>query len=334
MYYRYKSKKSSKKLYIIVFWLVLISTVGYMGYSYQQYILFWKYSYSMLEQRLEDARQVQNADHRSKQLKDTRNAISKYVKNNPYSSDAYFLLGSCYYHYGAAVMDMQLTEMFDQASVEKNVTPESREAFIDAIKHLNKGIALGGKTAINDSQRMALAKALYYMSYYSIDDIYQCAAKILTPNKTLSYRDVRFYSLLAIKNGKSNEGIQLLKAAGNIYDSVDGQLFLASAYLHANQFTNAIMEYKNILDKSQDSNTIKDVHVALGKIYFSRSLYSASLEHFQNALKIDAQDSRCKIWIGKNYSAMGYKSRARSTWSEVLVTDSDNKEAKKLLNLM
>ena len=187
---------------------------------------------------------------------------------------------------------------------------------------------------MNDSESMILVKSLYYKNFYSISDIYECAAKILTPNKTLSYRDVRFYSIIAIKNGKHKEGIQLLKAAGNIYDSIDGRLFLASAYMHATKFTNAIMEYKNVLDNSQDSATIKDVHVALGKIYFSRSLYSESLEHFQSALNIDTQDSQCKIWIGKNYSAMGNKNRARSIWSEVLVTDSDNKEARRLLNLM
>ena len=56
--------------------------------------------------------------------------------------------------------------------------------------------------------------------------------------------------------------------------------------------------------------------------------------HFINALTIDGRDNTLKIWIGKNYSALGDKKRAKAIWTEVLVSDRTNKEAKKLLGLM
>ncbi len=334
MYYRYKSKKSNSRIYIIILWLLIITSTGYLGYTYRQYVFFWKFSYGKLVERLEDAGDIQKAEMRVKYLKDICSSASKYAKEHPLSPDAYFLLGSCYYDYGAALVNMPMVELFNRDEIINKMTEESRLAFDNSIKYINKGIALGGKTAINDPQRMVLVKSLYYNNFYSIDDIYKSAFKIITPHRTLSYLDIRFYSIIAIKSNNVDEGIELLKSAGNIFDSSDGRLFLAASYIHANQFTNAIMEYKKILDNSKNNKNIKDVHIALGKIYFSRSLYNESLEHFQHALNIDTQDSQCKVWIGKNYSAMGNVNRARSILSEVLVTDSDNKEARTLLNHM
>ncbi|HMB19527.1 MAG TPA: hypothetical protein VKQ10_00535 [Spirochaetota bacterium] len=334
MYYRYKSKKSNRRIYIVIIWLLILTSMGYLGYNYRQYVFFWKFSYGKLVERLEEARGISKAELRVKQMKELCGAASRYAEEHPVSADAYFLLGSCYYNYGAALVNMPMVALFDRDAIRENMTERSRQAFNNAIKYMNKGIALGGKTAISDPQRMVLVKSLYYNRYYSIDDIYKCAFKIITPHRTLSYMDIRFYSIIAIKSNNIDEGIELLKACGNIFDSSDGRLFLASAYTHADKYTNAIMEYKKILDNSKDSNTIKDVHVALGKIYFTRSLYNESLEHFQHALDIDTQDSQCKIWIGKNYSAMGNVNRARSILSEVLVTDSENKEAKRLLKHM
>ncbi|MFW5770262.1 MAG: tetratricopeptide repeat protein [Spirochaetota bacterium] len=334
MYYRYKSKKSNRRIYIAIIWLLILTSMGYLGYTNRQYVFFWKFSYGKLVERLEEAGNIQKAELRAKNIKKLCEAASRYAQEHPLSPDAHFLLGSCYYNYGAALVNMPMVRLFDREAIRENMTEASRQAFDNSIKYMNKGIALGGKTAISDPQRMVLVKSLYYNRFYSIEDIYQCAFKIMTPHRTLSFMDIRFYSIIAIKSNNIEEGIELLKACGNIFDSSDGRLFLASAYTHADKYTNAIMEYKKILDNSKDSNTIKDIHVALGKIYFARSLYNESLEHFQNALDIDTQDSQCKIWIGKNYSAMGNVNRARSILSEVLVTDSENKEAQKLLKHM
>jgi len=66
-------------------------------------------------------------------------------------------------------------------------------------------------------------------------------------------------------------------------------------------------------------------------LYYNQSLYNESLAHFSSALAIDERDNELKIWIGKNYSALGNKAKARAVWSEVLAIDSANEEVKKLL---
>jgi len=43
---------------------------------------------------------------------------------------------------------------------------------------------------------------------------------------------------------------------------------------------------------------------------------------------------QCKLWLGKVYSAVGNVSQAKALWSEVLLLDSENAEAKRLLGIM
>jgi len=46
------------------------------------------------------------------------------------------------------------------------------------------------------------------------------------------------------------------------------------------------------------------------------------------------KDTTPKIWIGKNYSALGEKDKAKAIWSEVLTTDGTNAEVKRLMGTM
>jgi tetratricopeptide (TPR) repeat protein len=94
------------------------------------------------------------------------------------------------------------------------------------------------------------------------------------------------------------------------------------------------MNFKKILGMTTDNGILKLAHANLGKIYFNQSLYKESLAHFAEALKIDDRDQILKIWIGKDYSALGDKTKARAIWTEVLTADRSNEEVKKLLGLM
>ena len=94
------------------------------------------------------------------------------------------------------------------------------------------------------------------------------------------------------------------------------------------------MSFKNILENCSDKSVTKLANINLGKIYFNQSLYKESLMHFTYALTIDERDNTLKIWIGKNYSALGEKTKAKAIWAEVLASDQTNKEAKELLGLM
>ncbi len=146
--------------------------------------------------------------------------------------------------------------------------------------------------------------------------------------------DVRFCALMYVLAGKTQEGFGILGEHGKTSDTLEGRLFQATLYAISKQYTNAIINYQEVLRKTSDSSVLKLAHINLGKLYYNQSLFNESLGHFTSALSIDERDNQLKIWIGKNYSALGNKAKARAIWSEVLAIDAGNEEVKKLLNPM
>ena len=96
------------------------------------------------------------------------------------------------------------------------------------------------------------------------------------------------------------------------------------------KYTDAIIAFQKILKTTDDVNVQKLSYSNLGKIYYSQNLYKESLDQFNAALLL-GDDINCKIWVGKNYLAMGMKDQAKVVWSEVLAANGDNEEVKKLL---
>ena len=126
----------------------------------------------------------------------------------------------------------------------------------------------------------------------------------------------------------------MAKEAGQIEDTVEGKLFYASLLKDAGRYTEAIMAFRNIAGESADTGVKKAALFNLGQIYFKQRLYRESLEEFESILSMDNSDLNSKIWLGRNYSAMGDRDRARAIWGEVLTVNSSNKEVKRLLELM
>ncbi len=152
--------------------------------------------------------------------------------------------------------------------------------------------------------------------------------------KQKGVENIRFYSMVTIANRREDYGLKYLAEHGMVRDNIQGKLFYATAERLAKKYTGAIVTYKDVLARTSDERVRKLVHINLGKIYFNQTLYRESLDQFSLALKIDAKDSVPKIWIGKNYSAMGEKDKAKAIWSEVLTTDGMNTEAKALMKMM
>jgi tetratricopeptide (TPR) repeat protein len=178
------------------------------------------------------------------------------------------------------------------------------------------------------------ARAAFSTGYYSPGDIFAMLGRGMQVEKADDLENMRFYALLHVLNGRGDEGIKLLHARGKTSDTIEGQLYSAALQCIAKRYTNSIMEYKNILVRTTSGEVLKLVHINLGRIYYTQSLYNESLLHFENALSIDRDDVQSKIWMGKNYSAMGNKLKARAIWSEVLAADASNEEVRRLLKLM
>ncbi|MDY6935646.1 MAG: hypothetical protein SVZ03_15670 [Spirochaetota bacterium] len=205
--------------------------------------------------------------------------------------------------------------------------------FTKAIKDIKKGIALCNRDEDIESL-IILAKACFYTGFNNISEIYKITSKIELSNPLCKEEDIKFCSIICVYNGREKEGLELLFNRCSLSDSLRDLLFIATVNKIAKRYTSSILDYKRVLDKSSDNEIIKIVHINLGKIYFNQSLYQESLSHFYNASQIDKRDDSLKIWIGKNYSALGDRIKARAIWGEVLASDQSNVEAKRLLGLM
>lgn len=332
MYDRYKLKKRSRKTYKILFLILLISYTAYLGYRYKNYLFFWKYTYNKLVQKIDRAENVTDSDSKARSLRELTKICNDYKNENSYSSEAFLLSGRVNFLLGEALTDRTFSQMTIYDTLHE-IDVRAKSRFYQCIKDMRKGIALSRDERIH-RYYLFLAKAMFYLDYYDVSDIYKLIDKIDVDDLTGSVENVRFYGILCILNNEAERGIQIIKQHGKISDEIEGMLFLATANRIARRYTLSILEYKRVLHKTADNTIIKLVHVNLGKIFYNQSLFKESLYHFNQALHIDERDNLLKIWIGKNYSALGYKMRAKAIWSEVLATDNSNREVRKLLGLM
>jgi tetratricopeptide (TPR) repeat protein len=313
--------------------LVLLSVVLFTAYRYKQYIVFWKYNYNKLEHRINSASSHADPESKLKAIREVLGVCSEYMNDHPLEPDAYLMAGRAHFDLGEAINGKNLSQMVIQGLPRGTGQADADIEFLEAMRLIKKGIALSDGADYNTGYALMLVKAGYYTGYYSVATA-GAMLKDIRPDSLGKLDDTRFYALVSILNGKADDGIRLLHRHGRVADTIEGQLFLASALVLAKQNTNAIMQYQNVLKKTTDSAVLKFVHISLGKLYYNQSLYRESLGYFTNAMNIDHNDNELKIWLGKNYSALGDKIKARALWSEVLASDSSNEEAKKLLNPM
>lgn len=332
MYYRYKVKKKDRKIFKKVIVLVLAGVTVFYGYRYRQYLQFWKYSYNKLNKRIEKAVSGEKKQKKSELLKLARQ-FEGYQFENPTRADGFFMAGKIYFLLAESGMAGSFSERIINGSTG-HLSPASLKNYLLAVKNIKKGIALKNGDSFSSEYTVILAKSLYYLRYETEKEVAQLLKDVNARSLKGRVEDVRFLALITILNGDEKGGFQLLEKHGAILDSIQGRLFFASVEMAAKRYTNAIMNFKDVLARTDDVRVRRLIHINLGKIYYRQSLYRESLAHFSIALKINENDNFSRIWIGKNYSAMGYKDRARAIWSEVLATDRSNSEVRKLLGVM
>ncbi len=333
MYYSYKSKRRNTKRYKILISLLIISCAIYFGYKHRQYLLFWEYTYNKLNQAIEETSSINNFEHRKDRLLELSKICNEYKNKNQISSNAFFLSGRVHFLLGESYLKKTFSELFIDDDLHR-INENSKNEFIKSIKDFKKKIVLSQSSEIQVENILTFAMACFYTDYYDINQINKILGNIDNFDSINRIDDIRFYSIINILNGKEETGLEILKKHGEVIDSLNGQLFLATACMHAKMYTNSIMEFKRVLNITSDNKVVKLVNINLGKTYFNQLLYKESLYHFKNALNIDESDNHLKIWIGKNYSALGQKTKAIAIWSQVLASDKNNEEAKKLLGLM
>jgi len=333
MYYRYKVKKKDRKFLKGAFVLILLVSIAVAGYKNRQYVLFWKYNYNKLVVKIDETGRIGDPDARRAALKELVGVFNRYKLENQVMADAFFLSGKVHYLLGETYLPGDFSQLLinDRGECRKQ---SARSEFLKAIKDVKKGIALLDGDGLNSDYSMILAKSCYYISYGTPADIHALIKGLGEGDFNKSIDNVRFYSLISVMNGEEDEGLNYLSRYGMGDDSIQGRLYLATVERIAKRYTNSIMNYKDILKRTSDDRVHRLIYINLGKIYYNQSLYRESLAQFNAALKIDERDNFSRIWIGKNYSALGDRGRAEAIWSEVLAADRSNKEARELLGVM
>jgi predicted negative regulator of RcsB-dependent stress response len=333
VYYSYKSKKRNVKKYKFLLAILIIALGIYVGNKYKQYIFFWEYTYNKLCESLSSIEKIPDNDRKIKRLRELNIICNQYNDENRTSSDAFSLSAKVHFQMGELYRGGSFSDMLIMDNMY-DMNKNARTEFTNSIIDFKKMIALSPGREIDIQDSLFMAMACYYTDYYSGNQIYKIIKKIDNPDSFINSECARFCAVVNIINGNFDKGLDILKKYDNKSDSVKGRLFLATAFKIAGRYTNSLIEFKSILDKTNDIDIKKLININLGKIYYNQSLYNESLYHFTNALNIDARDNQLKIWIGRNYSALGLKIKAKAIWSEVLASDNSNEEAKKLLGLM
>ncbi len=329
MYYRYKSKKKDRKYLKVFFFCIVAVSVVYTGYTYRSKIMFWRVSHNRIVDQINQVSMITDSARKVENLKKLAEDIETYKQDNPLDHDSYIYSSRVYYNLGLALSGRSFTEMyFDDLLLQ--LTAEQKKYFIQSIKDMSKAIAILDGKEVEPQDLFILGKSYFFTGYRDNNTIYTMLKSVSTGIDQLTIDDVRFYSLLCLSGGAAEEGLELLDKKGGVENSVDGKLFKAKALKNSMKYTDAIIAFQKILKTTDDPYVQKLCYSNLGRIYFSQNLYRESLDQFNAALNF-GDDINLKILIGKNYSAMGMKDKAKTVWSEVLAQNADNEEVKKLL---
>ncbi len=332
MYYRYKSKKKDRKIFKILFFCIVAGSVIYTGYNYRSKIMFWRVNHNRIVDQINSASLITDSAKRIEALRKLSEDIESYKQENPEESDSYIYSSRVYYNLGLALSGRNFTEMFLDDMLMQ-LSSEQKKCFIQSIRDMSKAIAILDGKEVASQDLFILGRSYFFTGYKDNAAIYSMLKSAASIPDLLTIDDVRFYSFLCLMEGAVDEGLDLLEKKGGVEDSVHGRLFKAKALKNSMKFTDAIIAFQKILQTSDDPYVQKLSYSNLGMIYYSQNLYKESLDQFNAALNF-GDDAGCKIWVGKNYFAMGMKDKAKIVWSEVLAVNGENEEVKKLLSTL
>ncbi len=332
MYYRYKVNKSNFSFVKYFFVLGIIIAMIFIGYKYRQYLLFWKYTDAILLKRINNAHVISDTKKKRNILFDLSKDLNKFKKENQLQANAFFLSGSSQFYLAESFLAGSFSELVINDSFEM-INSESKKHFQNAIRDIKKGLVLLNGNNVDPAYMLILARACYFSRYYEIDEINKMIEKFNEINNP-SVEEKRFYSVIKIKSQNEDFGLKYLIENGEVVKTVQGKLFLAASQKIAKKYTDSIINYKKVLSETSDQNIKKLIYKNLGSIYFTQRLYKESLELLMKALEIDQLDNEIRIWIGKNYHALGDKDKARLIWTDILKSDKTNSEVKNLLSYL
>lgn len=326
MYYRYKSKKSSGFSFKIIILILLAAGMIFSIYHFREYLQFWRYSYNRISDQIESASHVGSQPARVAALDKMLKVTEEYVTENPKSCEPYYLLARVYFNKGVALGAGDIISFIVDNNREE-LSAAVSENFEKSIQAIKKGQCFDSHSVPDDEVLILLSKAYFYTDYYGSQTIHDLLSSVRNPRMLKNSDDRKFYGLMKIVGGNGEEGVQFLMESGDIHRNDTGKLFLASAYTLAKQYTNAIIEYKSLLESVNDPVMVEKAKIGLGRVYFTQSLYRESIAQFEDVLKSNPGSIDSKIWIARCNISLGDKAAARKICTEILAADKENAAA-------
>jgi tetratricopeptide (TPR) repeat protein len=306
MYYRYKTRKKNRFFLKFSITALILVTAVYMLYKEHGVLEIWNYSENKVIAKINEINRAPK-NVKDEAIKNARSAAEKYSNENPLNPDPCFLLAAveCAAGENELMYDYSGMLVRDDSSVNDN----AKKYFFNAIKLIKKGISLNNSSKIPDDCMIKLAKSYFYTGYYSNEEIYPYINKIDNPLAISSRDDKIFYCIMLLKEGKDS-GLAVLKREIKENDFY-GRIILAGAYQETKQYTNAIVEYKNLLAVLKDEEMLKIVNMNIGRIYFTQSLYKEALSHLQGLVTENETDLKLRVIMEKCYNETGDKINAK-----------------------
>lgn len=327
MYYRYKSRKRAQRNYETVLIVFAVIAVVFGLVYFRNYLYFWKYNYNRLSKTVTVAERAVDRTQRDQLLQKASATCDDYRNDNPMQSDGYFVSARVQYLLGELASGGSLSGMV----INENAGEGSKAHFLQAIRYIRKGMSLDTRNVPDDVTCVILAQSCFLTDFCSRAEIMATLAKIRSPKTLPRLDDRRFFGLMTVLNGDPEAGVQFLIENGEIQKDEDGKLFLASAYALAKQYTNAIMEYRALVESARSPDVIKKSQVGLGKVYFRQSLFKESLEQFEGIVKNSPDDAEAKLWSARCYQSLGDKFSAKKICQDILSADPHNGDAQDLI---
>jgi len=299
----------------------------YAVYEYRGVLFFWKYNISKLDREIMAVDMVQDRQRRLQMLADLDRANNVYKKENPMSVEAHLTSGKVHYLLGEAHLPARFNELLITDRLGE-VDGAARVHFIASIKDVKKAIALSGG-GVQEKYLVMLARSCFITGYYGMADIAEILTPVRNPEILDDLDDRRFIAMVHVLNSNENYGLELL----NKIEGSGGtpSIYMATLYRIAKKYTNALMEYRKVLDKTADIGTRNLIHFNLGKIYYTQGLHAEALREFAEAVTGNPTEISYRIWAGKSHASMGDKAKARESWLAAQNIDKNNEEVKKLL---
>jgi tetratricopeptide (TPR) repeat protein len=329
MYYRYRSNKGSNRYLKIISIIVFIIAVVVLLYNFRSSIQFWRYSYNSIIGSLIKVEQVIDKSARLELLAKIQPEAENYAKDNPFSSESYYALARVTFLKGEAMANIDIISYV--VGSYKVIDPDAVREFEKSMKMINKGLCFESHTSPPDEILVLQAKSFFYTNYYEIASTQKLLESVRNPRLLKSVDDRRFYGLMKIIGGNADDGVQYLLDYGDIKNEANGRLFLASAYYLAKQNTNAIIEYKSIIDNNSDLAIVLKARIGLGNVYYTQSLGRDAVIQFEEADKIDSSNQAVRLMLARSYLLSGDKVKAKPILEQILASDKQNMEVQDLI---